>query len=203
LAIALLKLCRSEWNESSKTLRPSFPLRFRDISFFIPAFAMIRLNAIKTGFTASWGRQQGSIGILPVARAAWLRGYRLEAYATLSVSRVRWGRRVPLPCMSLKITDSPLAFWGRYYPDFHRGTGVEFEADDIRIDLPTREPTPEPVSVGLETAVRSTPFYRLFLNQRINRNPMAHIRLELLQRPSGRRILCRKRIRFSEIPCFN
>ena len=105
--------------------------------------------------------------------------------------------------MSLKISDSPLAFWGRYYPDFHRGAGVEFQADDIRINFPTGEPTPEPVSVGLETAVCSAPFYRLFLNQRIHRNPMAHVRLELLQRPSGHRILCRKRIRFSEIPCFD
>jgi hypothetical protein len=45
--------------------------------------------------------------------------------------------------------------------------------------------------------------YGLSLNQRINRNPTAHIRLELLQRPAGHRILRCKRIGFRQIPCFD
>jgi len=105
--------------------------------------------------------------------------------------------------MSLKIGDSPLAFRSRYDPYFHRGASVELQADDIGINFPAGEPTPEPVSVRLETAVYSTPFYGLLLNQRIKRDPMAHIGLELLQRPSRHRILRRKRIRFGEIPCFD
>src|SRR6516165_5804930 len=105
--------------------------------------------------------------------------------------------------MSLKIRDAPLAFRGRYHPYFHRRASVELQADDIGINFPAGEPTPEPVPVRLETAVYSAPFYGLFLSQRIKRNPMAHIGLELLQRPSRHRVLGRKRIRFGEIACFD
>ena len=112
-------------------------------------------------------------------------------------------RRAPLLCMSLKIGDSPLACRGRYDPYFHRRASVELQVDDIGINFPAGEPTPEPVSVRLEAAVYSAPFYGLFLSQRIKRDPMAHIGLEFLQRPSRHRILGRKRIRFSEIACFD
>ena len=105
--------------------------------------------------------------------------------------------------MSVKIGDSPFALRGRYNSYFHRGASVEFQADDIWVNFPAGEPTAEPVSVGLESAVYSAPFYGLFLNQRINRDPTTHVGLELLQRPSGHRILCCKRVRFGEISRFD
>jgi hypothetical protein len=42
-----------------------------------------RLGAYAGVATYDRGREQGSIGILPVGRVAWPHEYRLEAYATL------------------------------------------------------------------------------------------------------------------------
>jgi hypothetical protein len=50
LAIAELKLCRSEWNDSRETFRPSFPSFLRATPSSMPARSISLLNAMLAAF---------------------------------------------------------------------------------------------------------------------------------------------------------